>query len=150
MGRDSKLNPFGRDNPHRPPVGVGGALQIPGATHPALGAPIVRDAFGRPLLEGDQIFVQTGHLHPFAVRSINASVNPTVPGDLLEVVVTATLRFLCPRNQPNQEFVRIMQASEMKRPETEAVRERAEDAADQRQEQVDQETKMEMKAEDPS
>lgn len=94
-----KMRPFKR-------VQNQGALEIP--TLPA----IVRDAFNRPLSVGDLVIVQTGRHDPFRVTKIAAVTEPNVPPNLMEIVVSVTLRFRAVRNQANQEFVRIMEFSE--------------------------------------
>lgn len=92
--------------PFKKVVNAPGALEIP--TLPA----IVRDAFNRPLSVGDLVIVQTGRRDPFRVTKIASVNDPGVPPNLMEIVVSVTLRFRAVRDQANQEFVRIMEFSE--------------------------------------
>ena len=96
MGRDSRINPFAR----------GTEIGLPA---------IVRDAFNRPLSEGDLVYVETGRRDPFRVSKIVPVVDPSVPANLMDITLTCSVKFRAPRNQANQEFVRIMELSEMQR-----------------------------------
>jgi hypothetical protein len=99
MGQESRLNPFAKE--HRD-------LTItPGQVH---------DAFNRVLHEGDLIFLQVAVPPIFRVHRITKPLDPSAPANLLEITVSSTLKFAAPQGQVNQEFVRVIEASEAQPP----------------------------------
>lgn len=74
--------------------------------------PVIKDVFGRPLHEGDQVLLQTGMMQPFIVTKCAPVVDPGQPANLMDITVSCTLRFRAVREERAQEFVRVMEASE--------------------------------------
>lgn len=102
-------------------LGPGGVPIIGGGPQlPPVGDPYVRDAYNRVLSVGDQIYVETGRVHPFEVAAITPVVDPNVPPEIaerhLEIIVVSKMRFLAEKNVRNQEFVRIATKAEFRVP----------------------------------
>lgn len=74
--------------------------------------PIVRDLYGRSLVEGDKVSLHLQVPSLFQIQSITPSVDPKMPPNMMEVVVACRLRFIAVRDQPNAEFCRVIAASE--------------------------------------
>ena len=97
MGQGSRLNPFARSTT----VGL-----------PA----VVRDLFGRPLEEGDKVYLHVQVPPPFMISKIQPVVDPTQPQNMMDITVTCVLQFRATRNAPNQEFTRIIEGREKPEP----------------------------------
>lgn len=75
----------------------------------------VRDLYGRVLQEGDQIILNTPQVPQlYRVKSITPNVDPKFPENQMVIVLTAAQRFLATRDQPNPEFVRVVESTEAK------------------------------------
>jgi hypothetical protein len=97
---------MGRDSTRNSHVRQFAAGQIPS------GPPIIRDAYGRGLAEGDQVQIPIFPIQLFTVRTITPVLDPNVPSGMLDMVMTCTVKFRAMRNQLNQEFVRVLTAFE--------------------------------------
>ena len=91
---DSKSNPFAR--------------------HTAVTLPlIVRDLYGRELAKGDRLMLPSPTPILYFVESITPVVDPNLPSNLMEIIVTARFKFHAVRNDSNNEFIRVVAASEI-------------------------------------
>lgn len=98
MGRESRLNPFGRDT------------EVP---------PVVLDIFGRALAAGDLVTINVAYPIAFAVKEVAPLEEPGVAPGQMVVTLSAFLKFAAPRGLPQQEFTRIMATSERNLPKAE-------------------------------
>lgn len=76
------------------------------------GPPVVLDARGRALQEGDEIILAVAGPLYFRVAGITPVLDPTAPPGLVQVHVGAMLTFGVKRGAVNREFVRIRTAEE--------------------------------------
>lgn len=110
MGKESRLNPFGKDT----------TITLPAT---------VRDAYGRELSVGDLVQVHGPLPIGFHVETIAPVVDPRQPPNLMEVTVWTRMRFMAQRDQGNQEFIRVMEREEVaaRRPPQEPEQEKVEE-----------------------
>lgn len=88
-----------------------GGLVLPGGGQEIPTAPAqVRDTLGRVLAVGDMIRLEQFTTNPYRVQSVQPV--PAAPG-MMEVVLQSTQVFIAQRDQPNQEFLRIMTVQEI-------------------------------------
>lgn len=106
MGRDERANLRGMPG-GLPIIGAGGTriLKEP---------PEVRDVFNRPVGVGDLCQINTGTIHSFMITEVKPVVESGLPEGLMEITFHATLKFRCPRAQPQQEFTRVLTDAEVK------------------------------------
>lgn len=93
---EHKHNPFGK---------------APGVELPAQ----VQDLFGRVLKPGDKIQLNTPQVPQlYDVVSIAPNVDPKYPANQMVIILRSAQRFLATRDQRNPEFIRVIEAEEVK------------------------------------
>lgn len=72
--------------------------------------PNVRDLYGRILQTGDKILLNTPQVPQlYQVMSLTPTVDPKLPPNTMEIILSAKLRFVAVRDAPNPEFVLVIQ-----------------------------------------
>ena len=72
--------------------------------------PNVRDLYGRILVAGDKILLNTPQVPQlYQIASITPAVDPKLPPNTMEIILSAKLRFVAARDNPNPEFVLVIQ-----------------------------------------
>ena len=67
---------------------------------------VIRDCFGRPLQEGDEVFIGLRGPVLFRIVNIRPNLNPAQSPNLVTVDFAATVSFNCKREAVNIEFIR--------------------------------------------
>lgn len=93
MGRESRANPHGRDTN-------------------VLNPPIMRDALGRVLDEGDRVILRGSALAVFTVERIGPVVDPRMPPNLIDMDITCSIRFRARAGDVNAQFIRVITREE--------------------------------------
>ena len=118
MGHESRRNPLSFPTSGVPIIGQG----------PSLLAGVL-DAYGRELVEGDVVHLQTLQKQAFIVESIRPIILPGAPPGLMEVKLVAHAGFHAARGQRHLEFVRLMTAIERDKTQQQGVDASPEEAA---------------------
>jgi hypothetical protein len=95
MGHDARLNPFAR------------GTRVPDQPM------IVRDLYGRSLSEGDGVFLGPMVSPLFKIVNLKPLLAANAPPNMMQITLACTLQFLAPRNQNNNEFIRVMTGLEL-------------------------------------
>jgi len=88
---------------------------------------VVRDLYGRVLAEGDKILLNTPQVPVLHVITAMApAVDPKLPANTMEIILTCKHRFIAVRDQANPEFVLVIAKDEQAVPPAEPPRSTAE------------------------